>query len=134
MTRRNKVRQAVSWWKAIKTEEWHRNKGEDPCAEDIEGEYLFEAIDHLLIEASIRECAIQEFLDAGRIIPFTIAYEDFVTDYENTVMQIIDFLEIPYDGSPQISPPFFEKLADEISEIWVQRYRQEKQKEWKNYW
>src|SRR5687767_5008089 len=24
MTRRNKVRLAVSWWKAIKTEEWHR--------------------------------------------------------------------------------------------------------------
>ena len=27
MTRRNKVRLAVSWWKAIQTQEWHREKG-----------------------------------------------------------------------------------------------------------
>src|SRR5215510_6292771 len=28
MTRRNKVRLAVSWWKAIQSQEWHRKPGE----------------------------------------------------------------------------------------------------------
>ncbi len=134
MTRRNKVRQAVSWWKAIKAEEWHRIQGEKPDVKNVESEYLFEAIDHLFAEISMRECAIQEFFDTGSIVPLTIVYEDFIADYENTVKHIIEFLEIPCDKPLRVSPPFFEKLADDISDIWTQRYRQEKQKDWPNYW
>lgn len=134
MTRRNKVRLAVSWWKAIKTGEWHRERGSHPDPIDLEGEYLFEAIDHLFAEASFRESAIQEFFNTGDIIPLTVVYEDFILDYENCVKQILEYLEIPYDSTLNIDPPAFEKLADETSEVWVQRHRQEKQKGWENYW
>ncbi|MCB0686234.1 MAG: hypothetical protein KDC53_06905 [Saprospiraceae bacterium] len=56
LTRRNKVRQAVSWWKAIVTNEWHRKQGDSPKLpiENISGKYDFAAIKHLLIEISMR--------------------------------------------------------------------------------
>lgn len=61
MTRRNKVRLAVSWWKAIQSQEWHRVRGEKPKAVDLTEAYSFEAIKHLYMECSMREAGIQEF-------------------------------------------------------------------------
>lgn len=132
MTRRNKVRLAVSWWKAIKTEEWHRKTGDTPKTSDLSEGYLFEAIDHLLIEATLREAGTQEFLATGNIIPHTVVYEDFIADYDRTVQGILQFLGITANNPVMLSLPNYEKLADKISEQWVQRYRQERQEGWQN--
>lgn len=59
MTRRNKVRLAVSWWRAIVSGEWHRKYGEKPQEHDIADKYSFDAINHLFIESSIREAAME---------------------------------------------------------------------------
>jgi len=61
MTRRNKVRLAVSWWKAIKSQEWHRRAMASPKSVDLSGAYSFDAIHHLYRECSMREAGIQEF-------------------------------------------------------------------------
>ena len=82
----------------------------------------------------MREAAIQEFFTAGNIIPLTIVYEDFILAYQETIKKIIDYLEIPNSNDIQIAPPPEDKLADEVSEDWVQRFRKEKQKGWQNYW
>ena len=60
MTRRNKVRLAVSWWKAIQSDEWHLEKGKLPIAKDLKDKYSYEAIAHLFAECNMREAAIQE--------------------------------------------------------------------------
>jgi len=44
MTRRNKVRLAVSWWRAIVSGEWHREHGTKPSEELLEDKYDFDAI------------------------------------------------------------------------------------------
>ena len=61
MTRRNKVRLAVSWWKAIQSEEWHRKRGGTPSHKDISDTYHFDAINHLLEQSVLREAGIQAF-------------------------------------------------------------------------
>lgn len=132
MTRRNKFRLAVSWWKAIKTNEFHRKKGELPPDYNIEDEYLYDAIDHLVMESNLREAGIQQFFSEGNITPLTIVYEDFINNYEDTVYKILKYLEIPDYEKVKIEPPFFEKLADDLSEKWVQRFREERQKDWEN--
>lgn len=58
MTRRNKVRLAVSWWKAIQSQEWHREQGKLPISVDLKDKYSYEAIAHLFAECSMREAAI----------------------------------------------------------------------------
>lgn len=131
LTRRNKVRQAVSWWKAIMTNEWHRKAGEEPQerAPQLAEKYNFDAIRHLLIEASIRESKIQAFLSEGNRSALTIVYEDFIADYKGTVERIAAYVGEEVDKDT-IALPYFSKLADELSDEWTERFRIELQKDW----
>lgn len=136
LTRRNKVRQAVSWWKAIVTEEWHRARGKERpySALAIRDRYDFLAIRHLLLEANFLENRTQGFLDEGNIAPLTIVYEDFIKEYEATVRRIVDFLGIT-ETSYSVAKPYYEQLADEVSDEWTERFRVEMQKDWhKKIW
>jgi LPS sulfotransferase NodH len=131
MTRRNKVRLAVSWWKAIQTQEWHRLSGTSARSIDLSNAYSFAAIHHLYQECSMREAGIQEFFSEGNIVPLTIVYEDFIQEYEKTVRKVLEFLEL--DGTKtEVSPPSLARTADDLSEAWVQRFREELQNGWEN--
>lgn len=134
MTRRNKVRLAVSWWKAIQSQEWHRERGKLPVAADLEDKYSYEAISHLFAECSMREAAIQEFFNEGSIVPLTIVYEDFILSYEQTIRNILNYLELSELQNVSIPSPPLQRLADNLSEEWVQRFRKERQQGWQNYW
>jgi LPS sulfotransferase NodH len=129
MTRRNKVRLAVSWWKAIQSKESHRLRGTPPQDADIADRYNFLAIDHLLAESALREAAAQEFFAEGQIVPLTIVYEDFIRRYDQTVHEILTWLGLPASVAV-VAPPAYERLADAVSEDWVQRFRREKQAGW----
>lgn len=131
MTRRNKVRLAVSWWKAIQTQEWHREHGTKPTTKDVRDRYSFDAINTLCIESVMREAGTQEFFTEAGIVPLTIVYEDFVQCYETIVLEILAYLGIPSDGV-MVASPYYEPLADEISDEWAQRFRQERQEGWKH--
>lgn len=77
----------------------------------------------------MREAGIQEFFAEGKIIPLTVVYEDFIQRYEQTVRDILDFLGL--DGSSvKIAPAYFSQTSDEVTEQWVQRFRQEYQVDW----
>ena len=133
LTRRNKVRQSVSWWKAIMTNEWHRKIGEQTPVSDIRlaEKYNFDAIKHLLIETTIRESKIQAFLKEGKSSALTIVYEDFIDDYKGTVKRIGKYIGEDVNDA-NIASPYFSKLADEISDEWTERFRIELQKDWTN--
>lgn len=131
MTRRNKIRLAVSWWRAIQSDEWHRARGTKPLKGDRSETYSFEAINHLLLECTMREAGIQAFYAEAGIQPLTIVYEDFISDYNGTIKNILRFLELENEQI-EIHQPRIIKLADDLSEDWVQRFRHERQKGWKN--
>lgn len=131
MTRRNKVRLAVSWWRAIVSGEWHRRFGEKPQEHDIADQYNYDAIRHLVLESTMCEAAMEDFFSESNILPLTIVYEDFVQDYEGTVMNILKFLDVETEHVT-IAPPAFDKLADDVAEQWVQRFRKESQQGWQN--
>lgn len=131
ITRRHKVRQAVSWWKAIQSNAWALHKGE-PAVNSSRLEYRFEAIDHLVNESIMREVAWQALFTEWKVIPFTLVYEDYIQDYAGTVAQVLDFLGVtePYElREEQVT---LVKQADGLSDEWVQRYREEKQQHWQN--
>jgi LPS sulfotransferase NodH len=129
MTRRNKVRLAVSWWKAIQSQEWHRRSDEAPRPVDLAGAYSFAAIHHLFRECSMREAGIQEFFSEGNIVPLTVVYEDFIAEHEKTVRTILEFLELE-PTHIEIAPPALARTADAVSEEWVERFREELQEGW----
>lgn len=129
MTRRNKVRLAVSWWKAIQDEVWHLQKGEKRTQKaDFYGDkYNFDALSHLFKEANLREAALQEYFDRHNIAAFTIIYEDFIKDYEGTVLSVLECLGLETAGV-KVAPKALEKTADAHSEEWVLRFRDDLQK------
>ncbi len=132
LTRRNKIRQAVSWWKAIKDNIWHLQTHEQhiPVEDFFEQNYDFAAILHLFKEANLRECVMQEYFSQREILPLTLVYEDFVQDLGQTLRQVLDFLEIEYppNAYDNLKMPL-QRTANIYSEKWVQRFRMELQRE-----
>jgi LPS sulfotransferase NodH len=131
MSRRNKIRLAVSWWRAIQSGEWHMPTGEHRKPVDLSNAYSFDAINHLYMECSMREAGIQEFFTEGGIAPLNIFYEDFVQNYDMTIRTILDYLELD-STTATIAPPALTKLADNVSDEWAQRFREERQSGWTN--
>lgn len=131
MTRRNKLRLAVSWWRAIKTGEWHRRRGELPAAHDLTDAYDAIAIDHLMQDAVVREAGIQEMFTEARIAPLQIAYEDLQLDLASAVNAILHALDLP-PAEIDATRLDLKPTADDLTESWVQRFRTDRQAGWDN--
>jgi trehalose 2-sulfotransferase len=132
LTRRNKVRQAVSWWTTVQSDQWSSAHPSDPTARL---EYNFEAIDHLVQELVMREAALQEHFTECGIKPFVIVYEEFHDAYQETAVATLDYLEIATPAGRTFGERSLQKQANTLSEEWVQRYRQEKQANWRTrFW
>jgi LPS sulfotransferase NodH len=132
LTRRNKVRQAVSWWMAIQRNQWSSEQAADPATK---AEYDFEAIDHLVQELVVREAAVQEHFSECGIEPFVIVYEDFYDACEETAVAVLDYLEIGRPAALTFGERRLQRQANALSEEWVQRYREEKQANWQTcFW
>ncbi len=129
ITRRNKVRQAVSRRRAIKSWLRHKTSGWNELPENFVDEYDYSAIHHLLQETVMREAKIQEFLTEMQVWAYQIVYEDFVLDPTSTIQNVLTYLwlEAKVDDYSFISTSEHRKIADDIAEIWVEKYRKEAQ-------
>ncbi len=131
MERRDKIRQAVSHWKAIQSGVWHSRKSK-PSNQTGSGQYVFEAIDTLVAELPLRDAATQEFLAGfNGPSPMVVVYEDFIRDFETTVTKCLHHLGL-VQADVKVSPPDLIRLSDVTNEHWLQQYRNDKQKGWDN--
>lgn len=121
ITRRDKVRQAVSQLKAMQTGVWKVEKGETPVPAQ-EPRFDFDAIDFLVQANVMHEVAWQEYFAEGSIIPFTVVYEDLVAELDQTILRILEYLGIPLPDKLSFGEGRLEKQADSVSEEWCQRY------------
>ncbi|MCI5151125.1 MAG: hypothetical protein D3916_17370 [Candidatus Electrothrix sp. MAN1_4] len=129
VTRRNKVLQAISWWRAIQSGRWFW-RGEELPATDKKQGFNFESIDYLVQELVMREASWQEFFVEGRINPYVVMYEDFVSTYEEVALDILEYLDIPFAHEIMFKERSLRKQADEQSEEWMRQYRDMKQGQW----
>ena len=118
--RRDHVRQAVSWSRAMQTGQW---ASDHPvrCA----GEPRFDAAEIAsLIERIEREERSWEKLFAEREQePLRIDYEDLAPDSATAVRRVLALIGV--DPGPGFEPPdpTIMRQADDLSEDWVRRYR-----------
>jgi LPS sulfotransferase NodH len=131
LTRRNKVRQAVSWWKAVQTNTWIQHTT-DTLRPTPPLTYHFAAIDQLANESLMWDAAWAECFTAWQITPLTIVYEDFIEDYAGTVADILRYLEISDPYVLDTTAITLVRQSDSLSEAWIQQYREEKQQRWPN--
>src|SRR5205085_785449 len=112
VTRRDKVRQAVSLWKAIQTEAWRGT--------DAEGEhepvYHGPALEHLVKMLADHDTQWESFFARTGIEPLVITYEDDLADGPHqAVRRVLSHLRL---GSPPgwHGPAHMRRQADRRSE------------------
>ncbi|HEY0516585.1 MAG TPA: Stf0 family sulfotransferase [Solirubrobacteraceae bacterium] len=124
VSRNDKVRQAVSLWRALQT--WVWRKGEEPPrdapAPERRAVYSFDAIDHLLDQLRRHEDAWRGFFFRIGQRPLSVLYEDIAGDLPATVARVLEWLGVELPGQPAPSPGAMSRQADELSDSWVQNY------------
>ncbi len=130
MTRRNKFRLAISWWKSIQGGPWHLSQDGAPLRwqesvpsspSNLADSYDFRAIRNLVLESVEREAGTQELLRSLSATPMAVTYEDFVANYEATVRAVLSHLHLS-DDVPTIPVPLLSVTSDDINEDWLQRF------------
>jgi LPS sulfotransferase NodH len=121
VSRRDRVRQAVSLWKAIQTQAW---AAEDRDAPGRHAVYSFQAIDHLRLQLAANDRAWMKFFDTHRIEPLALTYEQVAADLSAAVRTVLEHLGLDPAAADGIEPPL-ERQADERSRDWVERYERQ---------
>jgi trehalose 2-sulfotransferase len=123
VTRNDKVRQAVSLWRALQTRSWRLEHAGG--AQQVELQYRFEGIDHLVRSLQADDEGWQEFFNRHRITPLRITYEDQLEpDPEGTVRAVLDYIGVQPPGSwrPRVK---LRRQADALSDDWVAAYHRD---------
>jgi trehalose 2-sulfotransferase len=138
VVRANKVRQAVSLWKAVQTATWRQEGESDPFGavpEDSDvapyksflDEHLpalrfnYNAISHLLDQILRDEARWDAFFEHARIKPVLVLYENFAADYEASTLNVLDRLGLsPAEGFKV--EPRMQSQTDGINDDWARRY------------
>lgn len=121
VTRRDKVRQAVSLWRALQTRTWRlEHPGEDRPTDGLR--YSFEGIEHLARSLSAEDDAWGEYFDANAIPAVTVAYEDDLErDQTGTVVDLLRRVGVAAPENWHAPDPIH-RQADELNEEWVAAY------------
>ena len=124
VTRSDKIRQAVSLWKAIQTWTWREDESPSTQLNHQERRlhFHFEAIDHLVQQIIEHEHAWQRYFEQSAIQPFTVIYEDLAANYETSALQILRYLGISISEYLVFAERRMKRQADGLSEEWVDQY------------
>jgi trehalose 2-sulfotransferase len=124
--RQDKLRQAISLWKAIQTWTW---KADDPPQQKGKRRrrsrqplFNYEAIDYLRQQLEAHDVAWQHYFEENGIEPFTVVYEEWTSVQEATALSILQYLNIAIPENLVLPEPGMQRQADELTEEWVKLY------------
>jgi trehalose 2-sulfotransferase len=137
VVRANKLRQAVSLWKAVQTATWREDQasakaasveedGSPPYRSFIEEHrpqlrFHYRAIGHLLQKILTEEAFWDAFFEHTHIRPILVLYENFEADYETSTLNLLDRLAVsPPDGFA--FEPRMKRQSDAINDDWAKRF------------
>jgi LPS sulfotransferase NodH len=124
ITRRDKVRQAVSLWKAVQTQAWQRDAGASDDGHDgrlPEPVFSFRAINYLMRELTAHDASWDAYFLGLGYEPLKVTYEELADSTEGVVHNVLEHLGIAAPQNLQIGPPRLSVQANEVSELWVAR-------------
>ena len=138
IVRANKVRQAVSLWKAVQTATWREDQasakaasleddGSPPYRTFIEEHrpqlrFHYRAIEHLLEQLLLEEARWDAFFEHSGIKPILVLYENFASDYETRTLRLLDRLDLSppedFDFEPRMK-----RQSDRVNDDWAKVQR-----------
>jgi LPS sulfotransferase NodH len=116
VTRRDKIAQAVSLWRAVQTRAWRAGE----VTENGNAVYHAGAIGYLAGQLSEHDDAWRTWFSANRIEPLTIVYEELAADTTGITSEVLDHLGV---GPAEVPEPPLRRQGDDRSARWVERYR-----------
>jgi trehalose 2-sulfotransferase len=120
ITREDKVRQAVSLWKAVQTQSWRREPGvaNEPTVEPV---FSFRAINYLVRLLTAHDASWDAYFLGLGYEPLKVTYEELARGGEAVVRRVLEHLGIPVPANLSIPAPRLTVQSDKVSEEWVQR-------------
>ena len=119
VTRHDHLRQAVSFARAIQTDRW----ASDNPPPDVEPVYDAAQIEELLAWIEREEGQWEALFEREQVRPLRISYEDFVTAMDQSLADVLRFLDVEVPPGFQPPEPTLARQADDVTEDWVRRYR-----------
>jgi len=121
LTRGEKVKQAISYYRALMTDEWHRlsKTGE---IERVAGPISFDqyGIKKSLAFIERSDAYWESYFKAHKLSPLRLTYEELVGSYESSIRRVLDFLGLPADVS--VPGQVVQKMGDERAIAWEKEF------------
>ncbi len=138
VVRANKVRQAVSLWKAVQTARWRQEEAHEQSGNGDDGggtppyksfiqehrpqlRFHYRAIAHLLDQILAQEAFWDAFFEHSRIRPVLVLYENFAADPQVSTVSVLERLELSPPERFRFDPPM-KPQSDELNDDWTRRY------------
>jgi trehalose 2-sulfotransferase len=122
ITRHDKVRQAVSLWKAVQTQAWRRDAA---SREDLpEPTFSFRAINFLVRQLTAHDASWDAYFLGLGVAPLKVTYEELAEAPEPVVRRVLEHLEVPAPEPLEVQAPTLRVQADSLSEEWVRRFHE----------
>ena len=117
--REDKIRQSISFWRAKKSGRWHVKKIEtEPVIE-----YSFEEIRACYNEIVAYDRLWDDFFTQASIIPFRIKYEEFESNLETQLADLLEFIgDYRTNQLPFTTRCALIKQSDPMSENYYERF------------
>jgi LPS sulfotransferase NodH len=117
--RRDHVRQAVSWARAIQTNQW----ASDHAATTTEPRFDAPAIRKLIEQIGSEEQLWEQHFSQHGKEPLRLDYEELAADPDAAVRRVLALVGVEPDTEFETPAPTISRQADALSEEWVRRYR-----------
>ena len=138
VVRANKVRQAVSLWKAVQTATWREteaSRGLDASISDADSppyqdflqqhrpqlRFHYGAIAHLLDQILTEEASWDAFFEHTGITPVLVLYENFASDPRASTSSLLGRLDLETPDGFTLEPRM-RRQSDEINDDWTRRF------------
>jgi trehalose 2-sulfotransferase len=120
ITRQDKIRQAVSLWKAVQTQVWRRDEGQHDTA-TREPVFSFRAINYLVRLLTAHDASWDAYFLGLGLEPLKITYEELAEAPVAAVERVLTYLELSMPETVSLDAPRLQIQADDLSEEWVRR-------------
>jgi LPS sulfotransferase NodH/putative sterol carrier protein len=120
--RADRVRQSISWLRAADSEQWLRLRGEPVSDRMTRLDINFDEVDEWVKVFGEQESKWRDFFARNNLSAYELTYEDLVTDYQATVLGVLDYLGLMPHAGLQLPAPRLEKQSDDLTERAVATY------------
>ena len=129
LTRKDKIRQAISYYKARKTNEWIKSSNGKTAGPPRQTKsphnqlkFNFKEINHLMKILKKDDVNWENYFRENNIDFSLVVYEDLVENYEKTILALFNKMKIEVpDNHPPIRSHLV-KQADSLSDEWAIKY------------